>query len=362
MELKKQNILFFLRAPQHGGTENVVMQLCRILKPMVNKIVVCSADGFKTELLDVLGIQHYEIPDIENRSPTTVLSILCDVRRIIQKEQITVVHTHHRMAAFYTRLLSKLYKFVFLNTCHNTFKNKRVLTRLAYKNVHIITCGEMVRRNLTEYFGLPDDQITVIHNAVEPFDEKISTVYELMKWKKIGYSLVGNIGRLSEQKGMKYFIEALPLVKKSCPMVKFIIIGDGEDRKKLEDQANALNVSDSVIFLGYRNDIRNVMSQLDFIVLSSLWEGLPLTPIEAFSVGKTVVATAVDGTVEIVNDGKNGFLVEAKNVKQLADRIVVLIKQLELRHVFEEKGKEKYLQEFSFEIYKKRILDYYSSI
>ena len=68
MDLKKQNVLFLLRATQHGGTENVVLQLCEILNPQVNKIIVCSSDGFRVSALSKLKIKHYKIPDIENKS------------------------------------------------------------------------------------------------------------------------------------------------------------------------------------------------------------------------------------------------------------------------------------------------------
>ena len=73
------------------------------------------------------------------------------------------------------------------------------------------------------------------------------------------------------------------------------------------------------------------MSQLDFVVLSSLWEGLPLTPIEAYSVGKTVIGTAVDGTPEIIRDGVDGYLVEPRNPMQLAEKMNELIENADMR-------------------------------
>ncbi len=98
---------------------------------------------------------------------------------------------------------------------------------------------------------------------------------------------------------------------------------------------------------------------MDFIVLSSLWEGLPLTPIEAFSVGKTVVATSVDGTVEIVEDGKNGFLAEPRNPGQLAKKIIYLITHKEKRIKMEEAALKCYNEEFSFRVFSNRYLKFY---
>ena len=73
MNLSEQNILLFSRSTQHGGTENVILQLCEILKPIVNKIVVCTADGFKAKKLAEMGIKHYTIPDIQDKSLKTML-------------------------------------------------------------------------------------------------------------------------------------------------------------------------------------------------------------------------------------------------------------------------------------------------
>mgnify|MGYP000921816004 CR=1 FL=1 len=362
MKLDKLNILFFTRTMKLGGTEKVVLQLCEILKPRVNKIIVCSCGGVNTEVLDRMGIKHYEIPDIEDKSPSTIASVFKTVKKIIKNEQINVIHTHHRMAAFYTKVLFFTSKFTFINTSHNTFNDKRAFTRFAYKNANLIACGEMVKRNLVQQYGIPESQVTVIHNAVEAYDGSEVIIEELRDLRTQGYSLVGNVGRLSEQKGMEYFLRSLPKVKEVCPKVKYVIVGDGEDRNKLESLTIELGIEKDVIFLGYRSDIRNVMCQLDFIVLSSLWEGLPLTPIEAFSVGKTVIATAVDGSVEIVNNNRNGFLVSPRNSDEIADRVIELINNPKLRKAFEIEATKTYNQEFSFTKYSERVIEYYSKL
>ena len=104
------------------------------------------------------------------------------------------------------------------------------------------------------------------------------------------------------------------------------------------------------------------MCQLDLVVLSSLWEGLPLTAIEAFSVRKTIVATAVDGTVEVVKNANNGFLVEPKNSKQIAEKINYIYENDFLRKQFEEEAFKTYTEEFSFDVYSERIKRYYGSL
>lgn len=361
MELEKQNILFIVRTMGLGGTENVVLQLCEILLGRVNKIVVCSSGGVHEQKLQALGISHYLIPDVASKNPLDMLKTFQSIKSIIRKENINIVHSHHRMAAFYAEISSPK-SVIKVANAHNTFQDKKKLTQFAYRNTKVVAVGEMVKKNLVEFFKIPDSQVSVIHNAVKPFDGDVKTVEALKREKKERHILIGNIGRLSEQKGMRYFIDAAEIVTKSHPEVRFVIVGDGELKEQLHEYVKSKQLLDVFLFLGYRNDIQNVISQLDFIVLSSLWEGLPLTPIEAYSVGKTVIGTAVDGTQEIIRDGVDGYLIEPRNASQIAEKMIVLIDQPEIRKKMELQAIQCYQNEFSFEKLKQSYLHYYEEL
>lgn len=356
MKLSEQNILYIARAPIHGGTENVVLQLCEIFQPIVNKVIVCAGKGFNQEPLKKMKIKFYEIPDLENKNPLNILKISAKLKYIVKTENITVIHTHHRMAAFYVTLLQLYKKCIFINTSHNTFYNKVKLTRFAYKHAHLIACGEMVKKNLVDEFGLRN--VTVIHNAVKPFKGPVIEEPILKELHDQGYFLVGNVGRLTKQKGFKYFIESMPFVLKHHPKTKFVIIGSGELEDSLKKEAQDLGVSDDIIWLGYRKDVQNLMSQLDLIVLSSLWEGLPLTPIEAFSVGVPVIGTAVDGTVEEIKNENNGYLCKSKNRVDLAEKINQFIES-DKKNEMIKSSKKTFDNLFSFKVFAKKYIDYY---
>ena len=362
MNLKTQNVMFLLRATQHGGTENVVLQLCKIFKSKVNKIVVCSADGFRTGLLTDMGIRHYVIKDLENKSLSAMISIIKDINMVIGKEKITVIHTHHRMATLYANILRLFHGFKIISTAHNTFEDKKLLTKIAYHNVEIAACGQMVRNNLVDYFGISNERVRVIHNAVEPFSDKVVPCQEIEELHRAGHFVIGNIGRLSEQKGMGYYIQAASIVLKKNDNVKFVIVGSGEEESKLRTLVSSLQLEKYITFLGYRNDPQNLMSQMDLIVLSSLWEGLPLTPIEAFSVGKTIVATAVDGTTEIVEDGKSGLLVKPKDAKEIAEEIIWMIEHPKESSKMENSALKRYKDEFTFEKLSEEYMELYKEM
>lgn len=357
--LKNKTVLIFTRSMGLGGTENVILGLVRVLTGHVRKIIVCAADGVNAAALRDAGVTFYPVPDMEKKTAGNILHIVKTLKRIVKNEGVDIIHSHHRMAAFYVRISGLAKKKIHFIHAHNTFSDKRLLTRYSYRHSAIIAVGETVKRNLTRFYGLPETGVTVVRNAVPPPREKLVPVEALQRLKEEGAFLVGNVGRLSEQKGMEYFIRSLPLVKRSCDRVKYVVVGSGEREELLKKLAETTGHPEDIVFLGYRNDVRNVMRQLDLIVLSSLWEGFPLTPIEAFSVHKTVVATATDGTSEIVRDGVNGLLVPPRDSEAIAQKVIGLCNDGKTRERLEENAYEAYLKEYDFDRWGEKILRFY---
>jgi glycosyltransferase involved in cell wall biosynthesis len=151
-------------------------------------------------------------------------------------------------------------------------------------------------------WGVPAEKMAVIYNAVEPLKEVQPAVVPL----RTPLTVV-TVGRLVPWKRVDRVIEALV----SCPTVGLVIIGDGAERKRLEDLANTLDVADRVYFAGQASqaETMRLMAACDFFVLNSTYEGLPHVVLEAMSLGLPVVATAVGGTPEVVCDGGNGRLI-----------------------------------------------------
>ena len=266
------------------------------------------------------------------------------------------------MAALYTRILSYFYKFKFIHTAHNTFYNKRKLTNFALKKSSIVAVGDNVRKNLINEFDIKNDNITVIYNSIEVENIKYKVVDEINNYKKQGFFTVGNIGRISKQKGMEYFVQAATEVVKLNNKIRFFIVGDGEDRNKIEKLISDCGMNEYIIMMGFRSDITDIINQLDLIVLSSLWEGLPLTPIEAFSLGKTVIGTNVDGTPEIIQDGYNGILIEPKNYVQIAQNIIYLQENNKELELLKYNAKNTYKNKFSYDVFRQKYTDFYKKI
>ena len=264
------------------------------------------------------------------------------------------------MAAFYVQMLGLYKQCFFINTSHTAFCDKKLLNCYAYKNAHLIACGEMVKKSLYDFYGI--NNVKVIHNAVKPFSGKYEKDSLLTELKLKNCFLVGNVSRLSKEKGVEYFIYAIPKILEKYKNTKFVIVGIGEEEENLRQLCKEIGVEESVLFMGYQSNVQNVISQMDIMVLSSLMEGLPLTPIETFSVGKSVIATAVGGTVEIVRDGIDGYLVKAKDSDAISEKINYLIEHPDIKHNFETKAKERFDEKFSFEKLRMDYIDFYINL
>jgi glycosyltransferase involved in cell wall biosynthesis len=129
--------------------------------------------------------------------------------------------------------------------------------------------------------------------------------------------VIGTIGRLNEQKGHRYLIEAAPEVLRQHEAARFLVVGDGNLSEPLRAQARALGLEDRVIFAGHRADVPEVLGAIDVVCLPSLYEGTPLALFEAMAAARAIVASAVDGCAEILEDGTTGILVPPRDAMAL---------------------------------------------
>jgi glycosyltransferase involved in cell wall biosynthesis len=173
--------------------------------------------------------------------------------------------------------------------------------------------------------------------------------------------IVGTAGRLMPVKGPQYLIKAARYVISKYPETFFIFMGDGRLRQNLEKEAFSLGIKENIIFMGWRNDVANIISIYDVFALPSLNEGMGRVLVEVMALGKPIVASNVGGIPDLVIDGKNGFLVPARNPKELAKYIQILIEEDEKREKMGLAGKMS-AQNFSNEIMVERIANLYNEL
>ena len=265
----------------------------------------------------------------------------CLPRQLLELDRVKLVHTFHgHVFSGYFGKVKTLF-FIWVEKILALFTDK------------IITVSENLKRELVEKFKIaPENKISVIELGFE--------LDELLKLPAVGEGFkpsptinIGIIGRLAPIKNHKMvldsartiFFERTQQAKHASKVekdirVKFVIIGDGELKEELENYARELGIQDMIEFRGWIQDLKAIYEGLDIVVLTSLNEGTPVSLIEAMAAGRPIVATRVGGVADIVQDGKNGYLVESEDVEGFSQKLMDLIKDSEKRRSFGLNGRK----------------------
>lgn len=284
------------------------------------------------------------------------------IYNLIMKEKFDVVHSHSSKAGFLARLAAKLLNTPVIVYTPNAFAFDKpgkmnlngifylLLERLAARWCDaIVAVSESEREAALKYKVAPPYKITVINNAIDMAEfDFMPQPNVITKRKELGISddanIVISVARLSEQKAPFDFIEAASLIIGERKDTVFIIAGDGPLLKKAREFVTANHLDNYIKILGWRTDIKELISLSRLFVLASLWEGMPYTVMEAMELKKPVIATSITGTRDLVVDGYNGYLVPVHRPDLIAERIKELIDSPEKSKEMGEKGR-RFLEE-----------------
>jgi glycosyltransferase involved in cell wall biosynthesis len=226
---------------------------------------------------------------------------------------------------------------------------------LATRSHALIAVSSAVRDSLLEKKIGTSSQWSVI-----PEIPDLCSLIDLVPSKARKTVSIGIVGRLTAIKDHMTFLRAMVHVAASSPECRFLIIGDGELRAPLMEAAKPLG--ESVRFLGWVENLAEIYSDLDIVVLTSRNEGLPLTLMEASAASLPTVATDVGGVSDVVKHGKTGFLVRAGDSDEIAERVLQLVRSPELRSQFGAAGRQWVRTEFSAQRLVAQVASLYDSL
>lgn len=232
-----------------------------------------------------------------------------------------------------------------LSWLHGRLTNSRICSAM-------VAVSAQVREYEIEREGARANRIIVIENGIEPFqDVEILKRNRDQVRKQIGIeadtTLLLTVGRLTIQKGHTILLDAVPEIIKKHPKVKFVFAGDGPQKQTLQAKVSELDLADYVKFLGVWSEIPRLLFAADIFVQPSLWEGLSLALLEALQAGLPVVATRVEGVVDVVEDERHAILVAANDSAALATGIEKLLDDASLRKRLSENGQERVKAHYS---------------
>ena len=170
------------------------------------------------------------------------------------------------------------------------------------------------------------------------------------------------VGRLHEQKGHCYLIQAVSKVRKEFPKVKLLVTGEGEEENNLKKLVKSLDLTNEVIFAGLSSDIEKILPMAELFILPSLWEGLPNALLEAMAAGLPIIATKVGGIPRVIEDGREGILIAPEDIHGLANAIKKLLTDQKLANTLSANAQRKAVDHFSIETYTDKLLDFLETI
>ena len=303
---------------------------------------------------------------IENSASKFSLMPILGLKKFIKSESVEILHCHLFRSQVFGWLVKKLFfpklRLIF-HERGNIYENRlidRTFLKVASRDVSkFITVSHATREKLISSIGIPGNKVVGLHNGIDigKLCKRIPSVEEVEKEKKqLGLKsnefVIGFAGRLTQQKGCEYLIEA-------CSMLDFpfklVMLGEGEKETELKDLVDKYKLSDRVVFAGYREDITLYYSLFDVLALPSRWEPYPRSLLEAIVLQLPIVASSVDGIPEMITHEKTGLLFDNGNVQQLAsclkrmNETPELLKEISsgLRSKTEEISLEKFLDELT---------------
>ncbi len=314
-----------------GGLEKIAIDIILNLKGYEHQVWCLKEKGVMAGELEAKGIPVREFNFAGGLSIASIARLVKELK----KEHFTAIHCHGLFPSVWARVAAILARVpVRIVHCHSTYyglwpKERIKLRLLSYYTTAIIAVSEAVKKSLIEYIGIPEAKITVIYNGLEDIAVHKAESRDKVR-VMLGFApddfVIGCLGRLVAMKGHQYLIEALAEIRKRHVRCKCLIIGDGPERQKIEQQVQAMGLDDAVFLLGVRRDIPELLSAVDLVVVPSiLKEGLPLVLVEGSAMSLPLVATNIGGSPEIVKHGVNGFIVEPKDTKALSEKIIYLI-------------------------------------
>jgi glycosyltransferase involved in cell wall biosynthesis len=366
--MRRLRILFLIdQLVDTGGAERFALGLATHLPPDRFEVSVCStrsAEPAAESILRAAGIRHVNL----RRRRKSDMHRMVGLLTLMSRERFDIVHAHMFGSNLWGAVLGRLFRVPVVLAHETTWSYEgdplrrwadglligRLVTRF-------LAVSSLDARRMVELERVPARKIVVMPNAYIPRPGAPDT--DVRGGLGIGAAtpLLVVVSRLRPQKALSVLLDAFPRVLQSCPDAHLAIAGDGECRPDLEQQARGLSVGDRVHFLGRRDDVDALLRAAHLAVMSSDFEGTPLVAYECMANGTPLVATAVGGLPDVVDDGRTGLLVPPRDPPALADAIVQLLTDPDKRAAMAAAAFRR-REEFTIEVVAQRFADLYAML
>jgi glycosyltransferase involved in cell wall biosynthesis len=351
------NILQVITPSKVAGAERTTTSLCEHLKQRGHHVVViCKAGQPLIPLMKSVGL------DVRALRIGGKLNVAAPLRiaQVARAEQVQVINAQLSSAALWGSIAGRIAGVPTVATVRAL--NTKTCYQLADR---VIAVSQAVKSHLVRQ-GMDADRIDVVYNGIDPHRYH-AALPPLEAKKQLGIPpdtlLCGVTAHLTVKKGHHAFLQAAATVSRSVPGVRFVLLGEGPERARLEALARELGIAEQVWFAGFHHDVLPFYAAMDVVVLPSIaGEGLPRVLLEASCLGKAVVGTAISGVPELVLDGQTGFIVRPGSHEALATRMRELLSNAELRQRFGAAARERVLTHFNVDMMVRQTESIYENV
>lgn len=361
-------VLEFFVPHYNGGGEHRYYEIAKRLVERGHEIDLLTMkvpNISKEECIDGINVYHIgpTINNPPNRSMFDFFRYFCSVSKWLLSHKYDIVDAQAYSPLLSSSLVSRFTKTPLIATIHDTSSDnmdqwlqssrtanimEKILVNLKFDK--ILTVSHATKNSLINYFDVKTE-IDILYNGVD------LAKYDSVHIDEVIENQLIYVGRLAPHKHVDHIIHILPEIQKEVPEVKLIIVGKGEEKKNLIKQIQDNKLSEIVEFKQDLTDEELIkeIKKSEILLLPSTREGFGMVLAEANSCNKPVITYASGGTVEVVENEYNGYLIESENIEKLQEKTIQLLKNKELQKQLGNNGRKKVEQEFDWE----KIVDDY---
>jgi len=354
-----------------GATENTIFTVDGLIKKGYDVDIITgpniSSEGSMYSICKKFNISVFTFNSLKRDiSPLSDILVIFQLYLFIKKNNYDIVHTHSSKAGVVGRFAAWFAKtpiIIHHNHAKPYHRFQNWFIRTLYKSIErfaslfcdiIVSVTYTIVDEMVKDKIAPREKFVVIRSGfnIENFKNFDSSNNYKIK-DKFGLTdndiVIGKIARLSVIKGHIYLLQAFEKVCKQITNVKLLFVGDGENKSELLRFINKKRLNDKIIFTGLipTNKMPSVISLIDIVVHTALLEGLPRVFTQSMLMGKPVISFDLDGANEVIENGKNGYLIEPMNIEMLTEKIIDLASNITKSKKFGSYGKKNIKDDFS---------------
>jgi glycosyltransferase involved in cell wall biosynthesis len=356
-----------------GGAERVATELVKRLDANRFDRIACSTRWRgKPSLYDDLAAAGVRILALDRRSRWD-LGAWRPLISLLRQERVDVLHSH-ASSNFWGAILGRLTGVPVVVAHEHTGRwddgsiGQRLQRRVIGRHVVargadvLLAVSHDVRRRLVEHAGIGPESVRVLPNGIA-FPSGVSGQdlrHEL--GIPLDAPLVGTVCVIRPEKALDVLVESVAVLTPRFPGLKVLIAGHGPEEERLQGLIKQKGLEQTMLLLGRRSDVPRILAALDVAVSTSDWEGMPISVLEYMAAGRPVVATRVGGTPDLIDDGVEGFLVEPRDVKGLAEALARLLRDQPLREQMGLRARDRQRRDFDIDQVVRRLEDLYEEL